>query len=96
MALNNLSYSDQVDRDNVQHLRELLAELPPYCRTYFRGIEPRTQSRTRIAYAYDLRVFFQYLMSENPEVRKKCPEIKNISLDVLESLTPTDLEEYME
>ena len=96
MASVNLSYSDQVDRDNVQHLRELLAELPPYCKTYFRGIEPRTQSRTRIAYAYDLRVFFQYLMSENPEVRKKCPEIKNIPLDVLESLTPTDLEEYME
>ena len=71
MASVNLSYSDQVDRDNVQHLRELLTELPPYCRTYFRGIEPRTQSRTRIAYAYDLRVFFQYLMSENPEVRKK-------------------------
>ena len=96
MASVNLSYSDQVDRDNVQHLRELLTELPPYCRTYFRGIEPRTQSRTRIAYAYDLRVFFQYLMSENPEVRKKCPEIKNISLGVLESLTATDLEEYME
>ena len=96
MASVNLSYSDQVDRDNVQHLRELLTELPPYCRTYFRGIEPRTQSRTRIAYAYDLRVFFQYLMSENPEVRKKCSEIKNISLSVLESLTATDLEEYME
>ena len=96
MASVNLSYSDQVDRDNVQHLRELLTELPPYCRTYFRGIEPRTQSRTRIAYAYDLRVFFQYLMSENPEVRKKCPEIKNISLSVLDSLTATDLEEYME
>ena len=96
MAVQNLSYSDQVDRDNVQHLREMLAGLPPYCKTYFRGIEPRTQSRTRIAYAYDLRVFFQYLMEENPEVRKKCPEIKNIPLNVLESLTATDLEEYME
>ena len=68
---------------------------PPYCRTYFRGIEPRTQSRTRIAYAYDLRIFFQYLIDENPVIAK-CGGIRNITLDMLGQLTPTDIEEYME
>lgn len=95
MASRKLSYSEKIDQDNIQRLRDLLTELPDYCRTYFRGIEPRTQSRTRIAYAYDLRIFFQYLMDENPEIRR-CGAIRNIPLSSLNALTATDLEEYME
>lgn len=95
MASKNLSYSAKTDQENVEHLRELLAALPPYCKTYFRGIEPRTQSRTRIAYAYDLKIFFQYLMNENPAIAK-CGDIKNITLEMLDALRPTDIEEYME
>ena len=95
MASDSLNYSEKVDRENIRRLREMISELPPYCRTYFRGIEPRTQSRTRIAYAYDLRIFFQYLMDENPVIAK-CGGIRNITLDMLGQLTPTDIEEYME
>ena len=95
MASYSLNYSEKVDRENIRRLREMISELPPYCRTYFRGIEPRTQSRTRIAYAYDLRIFFQYLMDENPVIAK-CGGIRNITLDMLGQLTPTDIEEYME
>ena len=95
MASGSLNYSEKIDQENIRRLREMIAELPPYCRTYFRGIEPRTQSRTRIAYAYDLRIFFQYLMDENPVIAK-CGGIRNITLDMLSQLTPTDIEEYME
>lgn len=95
MASGSLNYSEKVDQENIRRLREMISELPPYCRTYFRGIEPRTQSRTRIAYAYDLRIFFQYLMDENPVIAK-CGGIRNITLDMLSQLTPTDIEEYME
>ena len=95
MPSGNMDYSTKIDQENIRRLREMTAELPPYCRTYFRGIEPRTQSRTRIAYAYDLRIFFQYLMDENPVIAK-CGEIRNIPLSMLEQLSPTDIEEYME
>ena len=77
------NYFTELDRANILRLRELLAELPDYCRTYLRGIEPRTQSRTRIAYAYDLRVFFQYLMRENP-IAARCGSAKEIPLSLLE------------
>jgi len=90
-----LSYSEQIDRDNIEHLRELLSSLPYYCKEFFRGIENRTQSRTRIAYAYDLRIFFSFLMNENPEI-KKCGDMKNISLEMLSSLHPGDIEEYLD
>ncbi len=90
-----LSYSEETDKKNIRKLRELLTELPPYCRDFFRGIEPHTSSRTRIAYAYDLKVFFNYLMRENTEIAR-CGDRRNITLEMLDSLRPTDIEEYME
>lgn len=49
----------------------------------FRGIEPRTSTRTRIAYAYDLSVFFDFLRKENPVLSKL--ERMDITLDYLDS-----------
>ena len=92
--MENRPYYEQVDRDNVVNLRELISTLPPYVRTFFRGIEPTTSSRTRIAYAYDLHVFFQFLKKENPLFKDRI--IAQISLEELDQLTPIDLEEYME
>lgn len=93
--MSNLSYSDETDKRNIQKLRTLLTELPPYCKDFFRGIEPNTQSRTRIAYAYDLNVFFNFLISNNPKA-KSYGEIKDIPLEFLDNLQPVDIEEYME
>lgn len=89
-----LSYHQQKDIENVKHLRELIKELPRFCGDFFRGIEPRTSSRTRIAYAYDLRVFFDFLQKENPVIRKI--DMKEIPLDFLNTLRVVDIEEYME
>ena len=58
--MGSLSYHEEIDKENVLKLRQLLQELPPYCKDFFRGIEPRTSSRTRIAYAYDLGVFYRF------------------------------------
>ena len=60
------AYYEQVDIDNELKLRKQLAALPPYCKQYFIGIEHETQSRTRLAYAYDLACFFDYLHENNP------------------------------
>ena len=88
------SYHKQEDLKNTKKLREMTADLPPYVRDFFRGIEPQTSSRTRIAYAYDLRVFFNYLHDNNSEFGKK--DLKEISLSDLESLQPMDIEEYLD
>lgn len=92
--MSNLSYHEQKDIENVKHLRELISTLPLFCPEFFRGIEPRTSSRTRIAYAYDLTVFFHFLQEENPYFRSK--DIREIHLEDLEKITVTDIEEYME
>lgn len=92
--MKNLPYHEQKDIENVKKLRNLMEELPPFCKEFFRGIEPRTSSRTRIAYAYDLTVFFDFLKKENPYFSKL--DRNNIRLEHMDQLTVTDLEEYME
>ncbi|MEY8352118.1 tyrosine-type recombinase/integrase [Lachnospiraceae bacterium 54-53] len=89
-----LPYHQQKDIENVKHLRQLVKELPRFCGDFFRGIEPRTSSRTRIAYAYDLRVFFDFLLKENPVLGKL--GIQDITLELLDTLRVVDIEEYME
>ena len=90
----NIPYYQQKDIENIKKLREMMKELPPFCTEFFRGIEPRTSTRTRIAYAYDLSVFFDFLKKENPVFAKM--ERMDFKLEQLDQITVTDLEEYME
>ncbi|GHU63012.1 recombinase XerD [Clostridia bacterium] len=94
MANKNLSYHESLDRKNVQKLRKLLEILPPYTTDFFRELEPRTSSRTRIAYAHDLKVFFFYLVQELPAFQDKTPT--QITLEELAELKAIDLEKYLE
>ncbi|MCR4778882.1 MAG: tyrosine-type recombinase/integrase [Lachnospiraceae bacterium] len=87
-------YSEQVNIDNALKLRELLKQMPGFAADYFRAIEPTTQSRTRIAYAYDMIVFFKFLKENNPSLKNT--EIKDIRLKVLDELKAVDIEEYMD
>lgn len=87
-------YYEQIDIENTMRLRELISTLPPFVTTFFRGIEQTTASRTRIAYAYDLRIFFHFLQETNPYFKNK--ELKDISIDDLDKLKVFDIEEYME
>ena len=58
----NKSYHEQLAIDNTVKLRELLSELPKFLGDFFRGIEPTTSARTRLGYAYDLRIFFRFIL----------------------------------
>ena len=48
----------------TQRIREICKELPDSCSDYFFAISQTTSALTRLAYAYDLRLFFQYLTLE--------------------------------
>lgn len=87
------NYHDQVNIDNAIKLRHLEEGLPKFCQYFFRGIETTTSSRTRIAYAYDLRVFFEFLVTSNPSL--KCTPITAIKLEILDQIKAIDIEEYL-
>ncbi|MCD8023070.1 MAG: tyrosine-type recombinase/integrase [Lachnospiraceae bacterium] len=94
MENNNMTYHEQVNVDNVLRLREVLKTLPGFAKDYFRAIEPTTSTRTRISYAYDIRIFFHFLVSENPLFRDK--DVTELKVDVLDQLQALDIEEYQE
>lgn len=87
------AYYENINIDNELKLRHQIAKLPAFCKQFFIGIEPTTASRTRIAYAYDLGCFFDYLHDNNPICKKL--EIREIPITLLDQLTPMDIEEYL-
>lgn len=87
------AYYEKVNVKNELKLRNLLEELPKFCKQFFIGIEATTSSRTRIAYAYDIGCFFDYLHTVNPICRKMA--VKELPLSVLDQITPMDIEEYL-
>ena len=89
-----VTYHEQTDVENTLRLRDVLKTLPPFCRDFFRAIEPRTTTKTRISYAYDIRIFFQFLLEQNPAFRDW--SIDTFTVDVLDQITAVDLEEYEE
>ena len=94
MATQNRNYHEQINIKNELKLRELQKQLPVFCREFFRGIESTTSSRTRIAYGYDLVVFFNYLKTVNPIIKDS--DFSKLKVDILDQITATDIEEYLE
>ena len=91
---NKITYHEQNDIDNTLKLREVLKTLPPFCRDYFRAIDATTTTKTRISYAYDIRIFFQFLLDQNPMFKDK--NMSDFTVDVLDQIKAVDLEEYEE
>jgi site-specific recombinase XerD len=88
------TYHDQVNIDNAVKLRGVIACLPRFCSDFFRGIEPSTSSRTRIAYAYDLRIFFEFLHENNSYCNAMA--IKDFPLSIMDQIKAVDIEEFLD
>ena len=95
LAVRNIdNYHDEQNRNNVLKMREVLTTLPEFCKTFFRGIEEYTSTRTRLAYAYDIRLFFEFLHEKNPVCANL--QIEEYPLSLLDDITRLDIEEYLE
>ena len=90
----NNDYHTQQNIDHIEKMREVLETLPPFCKQFFRGVSEYTSARTRLAYAYDIRIFFEYLHDNNRSLANM--DIRDFPLSLLERLTREDIEEYME
>lgn len=88
------TYHEQNDMENIRKLREVLKTLPSFAKDYFRAIEPTTSTKTRISYAYDIRLFFRFLIDENPVYKNY--ETRDFQLSDLDQVEAVDIEEYQE
>ena len=106
--MTELPYHEQRDRKNEAKLQELLSALPPFCADFFRGIEPSTSSMTRLSYAYDISMFFDFLTSRHatgfpsicteakPEIYSFGLSAKDFTMEQFRQISVTDLERYLE
>lgn len=94
MAKDIKTYYEQSYIENTLRLREVLQTLPSFAKDYFRAMEPTTSAKTRISYAYDIRVFFSFLIENNPIYHDYTTE--QFTLQDLERVEPVDIEEYLE
>lgn len=76
----------------IKKTREILNELPPFVSDFFVGIEQTTSPLTRLNYAYDLRVFFEYLVTETNLFDT---DIRHIAVQDLNKIRAVDLERYL-
>ena len=86
-------YHEAVKIKTTLKLRERMRGLPVFLNDFFKGVSDITSVLTRIGYAYDLRIFFQFL-SECQAFNGK--SITEITLEDLNSITVEHIEDFME
>ncbi len=89
-----LTYNERVARERTELIRATLRELPMACTEFVRAIEPQTSPLTRLGYARDLRLFFNYLAAELPEFGGFARD--QWTCDHLARITATHIEMFMD
>jgi site-specific recombinase XerD len=92
--MSEFKHHEEVERRDKKKLKKLIADLPIFMQTYFCGIDSSTTAKTQIAYAYDIRRFFNYIKENNPTLKDVA--IREFPLELLDELTVSDLEEYVQ
>lgn len=88
------SYFIKRDEDNILKIREIRKGLPAFCGEFFRGIEPYTTPLTRLGYARDLKLFFDFLVNETEEFYNK--PVLQFDVTDLNKITSTHVEMFLE
>lgn len=88
-----MNYYKEREINNTLKIKELLTELPQFCSEFFIGIEQNTTTLTRLNYAHDLKIFFEFLKSEI--LGFKNIVITDLSVDFLNKITITHIEQFL-
>lgn len=89
--MKNDNYYATRNIQDIDRISELLEELPSFCEDYFIGIESRTSPQTRLKYAYDLRIFFDFLVKK----RFRNLDVLDLTLEELKKVTHYDIELFI-
>ncbi|MBR2468060.1 MAG: tyrosine-type recombinase/integrase [Clostridia bacterium] len=92
--MGNSNYFLERDEENIIKTRELRLELPSFCTQFFMGIENQTMPLTRLGYARDLKIFFDFLVTNTQEFYGK--KVSELTLNDLNNVTGTHLEMFLD
>lgn len=91
--MKKMNYFQQRNYKNEQQLQKICQDLPPFCESFFIGIESRTTPLTRLGYAQDLKRFFIFLTTQTFAFSNKKPN--ELTLKDLNKVTESHIEKYM-
>ena len=87
-------YADQSSRQCADRLNVMLEQLPPCCRDFLYGIADTATIRTRLAYSYDLRVFFDWALDALDTFRGL--DTHSVLPEHIDKVSARDLERYQQ
>lgn len=86
------TYFEQQKKEKTKQLNEIIKKLPPFTVDYFNYIDQSTSINTQVAYAWNILLFFEFLIESNPAYKSFVT--RDFKISDLEQLTPADIEEY--
>ena len=88
------TYHENLKNQETKRLREIQKELPPFLAEFFRGVAQTTSTKTRLGYAYDLRIFFRYIYEEHQTLGGM--DTKQLNTGNLNQIDSDDLDCFLE
>ena len=86
--INNDYYNDRREKTD-DRTEELIYELPRFAAEFFYGTSNNTSALTRLNYAYDLRIFFDFVS------KIKQIETEKMTIEILDELKAYDIERFL-
>lgn len=91
--MDNNNYYEKRNIESRDKFKAIIAELPKFCLEFFIGIESRTSILTRLNYAYDLRIFFNFIVNESGIFNNT--KMRDLTLQNLEEINASDIEYFI-
>lgn len=92
--MENQNYHEQQMKKNILRLREYYSNLPEFCQEYFLGTAQTISSRTQLAYAFDLKVFFDYIHQHKKGYQNI--DVTDYEMSILDDITRKDIQQFLE
>ena len=86
------TYFENREINCIERINSIITELPYYVEDFFIGVESRTSPLSRLNYAYDLRIFFDFLANKVFRGKKS---MSDVSFDDLANLQASDIEYFL-
>lgn len=87
------NYFEKRNQNAVERARQVLRDMPDFAVDFFVGVEQTTSPLTRLNYAYDMRLFFDYLVNMQNLFNGK--KVKELCVDDLNKIRPNHIERFL-
>lgn len=94
LTMKEENYSEKLQETRMLKLQKIMKNLPSACKDYIRSISTTTSELTRIAYAMDYEIFFDFACKEIPRFSQK--KIFEFSDDDIASFTAKEFDIYID